>query len=43
MPAKPKHPKDLTTEEAVKKLFHPHIVKHAKKEAGTSKVRVTKK
>ena len=44
MPAKPKkHPKDMTTEEAVKHLFHPKAVKHLKKEAADSKVRVTKR
>jgi len=31
---KPKHPKDMTTEEAVKHLFHPKVVKHLKKQAG---------
>jgi hypothetical protein len=44
MPAKPKkHPKDMTTEEAVKHLFHPKVVKHLKKTAAESKVRITKR
>jgi len=25
-----KHPKDMTTEEAIKHIFHPKIVKHLK-------------
>ena len=29
MPKK-KHPKDMTTEETMKHLFHPKIVKHVK-------------
>jgi hypothetical protein len=45
MPArKPKkHPKDMTTEEAIKYLFHPRVVKHLKKEAGSERKRTTKK
>jgi hypothetical protein len=44
MPAKPKkHPKDMTTEEAIKHLFHPKVVKHLKKAAAESRTRVTKK
>jgi hypothetical protein len=32
MPAKkPKHPKQMTTEEAAKHLFHPQVVQHVKK------------
>ena len=31
MPAKKKHPKDMTTEEAAKHLFHPRLLKHVKK------------
>ena len=31
MKKKEKHPKDMTTEEAVKHLFHPKVVKHLKK------------
>jgi len=34
MKKKEKHPKDMTTEEAVKHLFHPNIVEHVKKHAG---------
>jgi hypothetical protein len=26
-----KHPKDMTTEEAIRHVFHPKIVKHLKK------------
>jgi hypothetical protein len=37
MKKKEKHPKDMTTEEAVKHLFHPKVVKHVKKIAGKSK------
>ncbi len=33
MPKKKKHPKHMTTDEAVKHLFHPHVVKHVKKHA----------
>jgi hypothetical protein len=28
---KQKHPKNMTTDEAVKHLFHPKVVKHLKK------------
>jgi hypothetical protein len=30
MPRVKKHPKDMTTEEALKHIFHPKIVKHVK-------------
>jgi hypothetical protein len=44
MPSKPKkHPKDMTTEEAIKRLFHPKVVTHLKKAAGTSTKRSTKR
>jgi hypothetical protein len=33
----PKHPKDMTTEEAVKHLFHPKVVKHLKKQVKKGK------
>ena len=34
-PAEPeKHPRDMTTEEALDHLFHPKIAKAARKEAG---------
>jgi hypothetical protein len=33
----PKHPKDMTTEEAVSHLFHPKVVIHAKKQAEEGK------
>jgi hypothetical protein len=31
MPKKKKHPKDMTSDELLKHLFHPKVVKHAKK------------
>ena len=34
---KEKHPKNMTTEEAVKHLFHPKIVEHVKQHAGKKK------
>jgi len=45
MPArKPKkHPKEMTTEEAIKHLFHPKVIKHLKKEAESARTRITKK
>jgi len=33
----PKHPKDMTTEEAVKHLFHPKVVKHLKEQVAKAK------
>jgi hypothetical protein len=39
---KKKHPKDMTTEEAMKHIFHPKIVKHVKglvKKANAPKVK----
>ena len=33
MPKKAKHPRAMTTEEAAKHLFHPHVLKHLKKVA----------
>jgi hypothetical protein len=30
MPRKKKHPKDMTSDELIKHLFHPKIVKHVK-------------
>jgi hypothetical protein len=30
MPKAKKHPKDMTTDEAMKHIFHPKIVKHVK-------------
>ncbi len=36
MAAKKKHPKDMTTEEAIKHLFHPKIVKHLKSQVAKS-------
>jgi hypothetical protein len=40
-----KHPREMTTEEAVKHLFHPHVVKHATKEVSVTakKQKTTKK
>lgn len=37
MKKKEKHPKDMTTDEAMKHLFHPKVVKHLKKHAGKPK------
>jgi hypothetical protein len=43
-PKKPKkHPKDMTTEEAITHLFHPKVVRHLKKAAAESGKRVTKR
>ena len=33
MPKKKKHPRHMTTEEAMKHLFHPNVVKHVKRVA----------
>jgi hypothetical protein len=41
MKKKEKHPRDMTTEEAVKHLFHPKVVKHVKKHV--AKVKAKKK
>jgi len=38
-----KHPKDMTTEEAMKYLFHPKVIAHIKKEVGSATKRTTKK
>jgi hypothetical protein len=32
MPSKVKHPRDMTTDEAVTHLFHPKVVQHVKNE-----------
>ena len=34
---KEKHPKNMTTDEALKHLFHPKVVEHVKKHAGKKK------
>ncbi|HEX9236344.1 MAG TPA: hypothetical protein VF972_08695 [Actinomycetota bacterium] len=34
MPRRKKQPEEWTTDEAMRKLFHPKVVKHAKKLAG---------
>jgi hypothetical protein len=34
---KPKHPKDMTSDELMKHLFHPKVVKHIKKIANAPK------
>jgi len=36
MPRKKKPPEEWTTDEAMRKLFHPKVVKHAKRLAGTA-------
>jgi hypothetical protein len=33
MSQKPKEPRELTTDEAMKRLFHPKVVAHAKRHA----------
>jgi hypothetical protein len=40
-----KHPRTMTTDEAVKHLFHPHVLKHANKAltATGAKKKTTKK
>jgi hypothetical protein len=38
-----KKPHELTTEEAMRKLFHPEVVDHAKKHARDAEDRVSKK
>jgi hypothetical protein len=40
---KKKHPKDMTSDELMKHLFHPKVVKHIKKEAGRESIRSMKK
>jgi hypothetical protein len=41
--AKKKHPRDMTTEEAIKHLFHPKIVEHIKTEIAKINAPKTKK
>ena len=36
MQKKKKHPKDMTSDELLKHLFHPKVVKHVKKVIGKS-------
>jgi len=43
LPRKKKSPEEWTTEEAMRKLFHPKVVKHLKITAAESAKRVTKK
>jgi hypothetical protein len=38
-----KHPKDMTSDELMKHLFHPKVVKHIKKVAAGSKKKSMKK
>jgi len=38
-----KHPKEMTTEEAIRHVFHPKIVKHLKREAEKLNHEPTKK
>ena len=38
-----KHPKDMTTEEAIRHVFHPKIVKHLKQQAKELNNELTKK
>ena len=38
-----KHPKEMTNDEAMKHLFHPHVIRHVKKAAeSTAKPRKKK-
>jgi hypothetical protein len=37
MAPKKKHPKDMTSDELMKHLFHPKVVKHIKKVANAEK------
>jgi len=37
MASKKKKPHELTTDEAIKRLFHPEVVKHAKKIAAKAR------
>jgi hypothetical protein len=39
----PKHPRDMTTEEAVNHLFHPDVVQHLKNEKDATPKRPVKK
>jgi hypothetical protein len=43
MPRKPKPPQELTTEEAIRKLFPKEVVEEAKKEANPDSKPSTKK
>ena len=40
---KKKHPKDMTSDELMKHLFHPEVVKHIKKVAAGDKNKTMKK
>jgi hypothetical protein len=40
---KKKHPKDMTSDELMKHLFHPQVVKHIKKTAGSKAKKNMKK
>jgi hypothetical protein len=42
MAPKKKHPKDMTSDELMKHLFHPKVVTHIKKAANPEK-KITKK
>jgi len=41
-PKKPKHPKDMTSNELMKHVFHPEVVKHIKKTANPKKSKAKK-
>jgi hypothetical protein len=43
MPKKKKHPKDMTTEEAMRHLWHPTALKHIKKQVAKLDSRPMKK
>jgi len=40
---KSKHPSRMTTTEAAKHLFHPHVVRHAQEQANPAKKKSTSK
>jgi hypothetical protein len=43
MPKKKKHPKDMTSDELLKHLFHPKVVKHVKKHVAAANRKSMKK
>jgi len=43
VPPPPKHPRKMTTDEAISHLFHPKVVEHAKKQKDEPKKRRLKK
>ena len=37
IPNPPKHPRHMTTDEAISHLFHPEVIEHLKNESDTQK------